>query len=71
MNEDDIRVKILCDCEARSVAECCCGAWYDSEQPTWIGLTFEEKLQLNDALNLQGRFPIIDAIEALLRSKNI
>jgi hypothetical protein len=36
----------------------------------WQGLTSEEKHQLNDALNLQGRFPIIDAIEAKLREKN-
>ena len=39
-------------------------------QRTWIGLTEEEKHQLNNALNLQGRFPIIDAIEAKLRGKN-
>ena len=39
-------------------------------QRTWVGLTDEEKHQLNDALNLQGRFPIIDAIEAKLREKN-
>ena len=36
----------------------------------WQGLTDEEKHQLNDALNLQGRFPIIDAIEAKLKEKN-
>ena len=36
----------------------------------WQGLTDEEKHQLNDTLNLQGRFPIIDAIEAKLKEKN-
>ena len=36
----------------------------------WQGLTDEEKHQLNDALNLQGRFPIIDAIEAKLKERN-
>ena len=39
-------------------------------QSEWVGLTDEEKHQLNDALNLQRRFPIIDAIEARLREKN-
>ena len=36
----------------------------------WQGLTDEEKHQLNDSLNLQGRFPIIDAIEAKLKERN-
>ena len=36
----------------------------------WVGLTDEEKHYLNDVLNLQGRFPIIDAIEAKLKEKN-
>ena len=36
----------------------------------WVGLTDEDKHYLNEALNLQGRFPIIDAIEAKLRKKN-
>lgn len=36
----------------------------------WVGLTHEEKHQLNDALNLQGRFPIIETIEAKLKEKN-
>ena len=36
----------------------------------WQGLTEEEKHYLNDALNLQGRFPIIEAIEAKLKEKN-
>jgi hypothetical protein len=40
------------------------------KERTWVGLTDEEKHQLNDALNLQGRFPIIDVIEAKLREKN-
>ena len=37
---------------------------------TWVGLTIEEMHQLNDALNLNGRFPIIAAIEAKLKEKN-
>jgi len=36
----------------------------------WVGLTHEERHQLNDVLNLQGRFPIIEAIEAKLKEKN-
>ena len=36
----------------------------------WVGLEDEEKQYLNEVLNLQGRFPIIDAIEAKLKEKN-
>ena len=36
----------------------------------WVGLTLGEMHQLNDALNLQGRFPIIETIEAKLKEKN-
>ena len=36
----------------------------------WQGLTDEDKHYLNEVLNLQGRFPIIDAIEAKLKEKN-
>jgi hypothetical protein len=36
----------------------------------WVGLTLEDKRYLNEALNLQGRFPVIEAIEAKLREKN-
>lgn len=39
-------------------------------QRQWVGLTDNEKHQLNSALNLQGRFPIIEAIEAKLKEKN-
>ena len=39
------------------------------ERP-WVSLTDEEMHQLNDALNLNGRFPIISAIEAKLKAKN-
>ena len=39
-------------------------------QKEWVGLTVEEKQYLNEVLNLQGRFPIIDAIEAKLKEKN-
>jgi hypothetical protein len=40
------------------------------QQRQWVGLTDDEKHQLNAALNLQGRFPIIEAIEAKLKEKN-
>jgi hypothetical protein len=36
----------------------------------WVGLTHEEKHYLNDVLNLQGRFAIIEVIEAKLKEKN-
>ncbi len=36
----------------------------------WQGLTYEDKHYLNEVLNLQGRFPIIDAIESMLKEKN-
>ncbi len=36
----------------------------------WVELTLDEKHYLNEALNLQGRFPVIEAIEAKLREKN-
>jgi hypothetical protein len=36
----------------------------------WVGLTLDEMHQLNDALNLEGRFPIIETIEAKLKEKN-
>ena len=36
----------------------------------WVGLTLEDKHYLNEALNLQGRFPVIEAIEAKLKEKN-
>ena len=39
-------------------------------QREFVGLTLEEKHQLNDALNLQGRFTVIEATEAKLREKN-
>ncbi len=39
-------------------------------QRQWVGLTLEDKQRLDEVLNLQGRFPIIDAIEAKLRDKN-
>jgi hypothetical protein len=36
----------------------------------WVGLTLEDKRYLNEVLNLQGRFPVIEAIEAKLKEKN-
>jgi hypothetical protein len=41
-----------------------------AQQRTWVGLTYEDKRYLNEVLNLQGRFPVIDAIEAKLKEKN-
>ena len=43
----------------------------DRHNNQWVGLTHEEKHYLNDVLNLQGRFSIIDAIESKLKDKNI
>ena len=51
-------------------SDCCRADFTTPPQRTWVGLTDEEKHQLNNALNLQDRFPIIDAIEAKLREKN-
>jgi len=41
-----------------------------TQQRRWVGLSEEQKRQLNESLNLQGRYPIIDAIEAKLKEKN-
>lgn len=41
-----------------------------AKQREWVGLTEDDKRYLNEVLNLQGRFPVIDAIEAKLREKN-
>ena len=43
--------------------------FYDGKK-RWVGLTDEEMRQLDEALNLQGRYPIIQAIEAKLKAKN-
>tara|TARA_R110000868_G_scaffold88841_3_gene247530 strand:+ start:345 stop:752 length:408 start_codon:yes stop_codon:yes gene_type:complete len=43
---------------------------YTAPPKQWVGLTDEDKHYLNEVLNLQGRFPIIDAIEAKLKEKN-
>jgi hypothetical protein len=40
------------------------------QQRTWVGLSEEQKRQLNESLNLQGRYPIIDAIEAKCKGNN-
>jgi hypothetical protein len=42
---------------------------YDGKK-RWVDLTDEEMQQLNDTLNLQGRYPIIKAIAAKLKEKN-
>lgn len=36
----------------------------------WVSLTMSEKHELNERLNLQGRFPVIAAIEEIIRRKN-
>jgi hypothetical protein len=36
----------------------------------WVGFTHEELAWLNEALNLGGRFAVIEAIEAKLKEKN-
>jgi hypothetical protein len=36
----------------------------------WVGFTHEELAWLNEALNLGGRFAVIEAIEAKLKGKN-
>ena len=36
----------------------------------WVGFTHEELGWLNEALNLGGRFAVIEAIEAKLKEKN-
>ena len=52
--------------------------WYEcphckKESPLtreWVGFTHEELAWLNEALNLGGRFAVIEAIEAKLKEKN-
>jgi hypothetical protein len=36
----------------------------------WVWLTHEELAWLNEALNLGGRYAVIEAIEAKIREKN-
>ena len=49
-----------------------CGELARAEPPRkpWVGLSLDEKHALNDALNLNGRFAVIDTIEAKLKEKN-
>jgi hypothetical protein len=68
--EPEPRMNLLCDCEARSVAECCCGAWYDSEQQTWIGLTDDEIFEIHKQVDSMQYLTFGRAVEAALRSKN-
>ena len=44
------------------------GVWGDKRE--WVGFTHEELAWLNEALNLGGRFAVIEAIEAKLKEKN-
>jgi len=41
-----------------------------SPKREWVGFTHEELAWLNEALNLGGRFAVIEAIEAKLKEKN-
>ena len=43
----------------------------DRHNNQWVGLTLDEKYALNYALNLQGRFFVIEAIESKLKYKNV
>ena len=54
---------------------CCVGQepiplYTSPQRKPWVGLTLDEKHALNDALNLNGRFAVIDTIEAKLKEKN-
>jgi hypothetical protein len=42
----------------------------DQPEREWVGFTHEELAWLNEALNLGGRFAVIEAIEAKLKEKN-
>jgi hypothetical protein len=44
------------------------GVW--GHEREWVGFTHEELAWLNEALNLGGRFAVIEAIEAKLKEKN-
>ena len=44
------------------------GVWGNKRE--WVGFTHEELAWLNEALNLGGRFAVIEAIEAKLKEKN-
>jgi hypothetical protein len=44
------------------------GIWGHKRE--WVGFTHEELAWLNEALNLGGRFAVIEAIEAKLKEKN-
>jgi hypothetical protein len=44
------------------------GIWGDKRE--WVGFTHEELAWLNEALNLGGRFAVIEAIEYKLKEKN-
>jgi hypothetical protein len=48
---------------------CECEGW-EPPKKEWVGFTHEELAWLNEALNLGGRFAVIEAIEAKLREKN-
>jgi len=48
---------------------CECEGW-EPPKREWVGFTHEELAWLNEALNLGGRFAVIEAIEAKLKEKN-
>jgi hypothetical protein len=43
---------------------------YGTPKREWVGFTHKELAWLNEALNLGGRFAVIEAIEAKLKEKN-
>ena len=53
----------MSDFECPRCGHCC-------QQREWVGFTHEELAWLNEALNLGGRFAVIEAIEAKLKEKN-
>ena len=55
-----------CECAAHSAAECVCGAWDESPQRTWIGLTDEEIY----SIDWKAEPNYARAIEAKLKEKN-
>ena len=65
--------KFLCDCEARSAQECCCGYWHE-EVKEWVGLTKEEFDALvpycHNEFDLQEYRDFAKSIETKLKEKN-
>jgi hypothetical protein len=61
------------DCDASHSAGryvCECESWEPPPKREWVGFTHEELGWLDEALNLNRRFAVIEAIEAKLKQKN-